>query len=317
MASFDELFALAEDSEDKGALYDALECWRRVVTLRPDPAAYCRLAQVAMDLDLKEEAENALNAALELDNEIASAYTGLASLKMQSKDPKLAVDLLLKALEFEKCPSTYTLLGSALMDLGEDGQAAESYTKALALDPEYEEAYYNLGVVYRTSDPVKAEALFRKALELDAEYASAHRELGFLLLKTKDIENAEYQLRRAKELEPENMWGRIYLGNLLWQRGDFTKAREEFVAAVLLAPNLGQPRFFLANLVEAQGELDEAEKLYKEALQLDPADAETLAKLAGVFVAKGDTSSAKMYASRSLKIDPQNRTAKRVIEQAC
>src|ERR1700690_2070592 len=91
----------------------------------------------------------------------------------------------------------------ARRNLGKTLEAEEAYRRAIRLDADYEEAYYNLGVLLREDRPSEAEALFRKALDLDPDYAVAHRELGWALNKrgTHDDET-EGHLRKAIELDP-------------------------------------------------------------------------------------------------------------------
>jgi len=314
MTPTDDLFQEAEKLEEQGALYPALQRWRQLANLQDNAGVYCRLARAAMELDLLDEAEQAFRSALRLDRSLAPAYVGLGRVSMGKKNFQTAEKLLQQALSFREAPSTYCLLGSTQLDLGKTEDARQSFTRALTLDPAYEEAYYNLGVTHRDDDDKEAERLFRKAIELDTEFASAHRELGWLLLKIGKVDGAEHHLRRARQLDPESMWGRVYLANLLWQRGRLQEAREEYVATVLLGQDLGFPRYWFGNFLEAQGEFEEAEKQYREALALETNDADILARLAGVLCKKGALSSAREFLERALKIEPQNKAALKVQE---
>jgi tetratricopeptide (TPR) repeat protein len=315
MTSFDALFRKAEQLEEQGDLYGALECWRELANLEPNATVYSRLARAAWELDLLDEAESAFGLAIDCDSSLALAYAGLATLRMKKGDSSSAETLLGQALNYEEDASTHCLLGSVRLDLGKTEEARQSFQRALALDPQFDEAYYNLGVAYRDSDAREAEHLFRKALELDDDFAPAHRELGWLLLEGRDLDAAETHLRRARQADPESMWGRVYLANLCWQRGYLQEAREEFVSAVLLAQDLGCPRRWLANFLEAQGELQEAEKLYKEALSLEPDDPDTLACLAGVLFKEGNLLAAREFAEQALRIEPGNKVALRALKQ--
>lgn len=315
MPSFDSLFQRAEQLEDQEDLYGALECWRELANLEPDATVYSRLARAAWELDLLDEAESAFGLAIDCDSSLAAAYAGLATLRMEKGDSSSAETLLEQALNYEDDASTHCLLGSVRLDLGKTEEARQSFHRALALDPQFDEAYYNLGVTYRDSDAREAEHLFRKALELDNDFAPAHRELGYLLLKARNLGAAETHLRRARQADPENMWGRIYLANLCWQRGYLLEAREEFVGAVLLAQDLGGPRRWFANFLEAQGELQEAEKLCREALSLEPDDPDTLACLARVLYKNGELPAAREFAEQALKIEPSNKIALQTFQQ--
>ena len=56
------------------------------------------------------------------------------------------------------------MLGLVLHHLRRDREAQESYWRAIALDPQFDEAYYNFGVLLRETAPAEAETLFLKLL---------------------------------------------------------------------------------------------------------------------------------------------------------
>lgn len=135
-----------------------------------------------------------------------------------------------------------------------DIDAEQAYRRAIHIDPKYEEAYYNLGVLLQHSRPLEAQALFRTALELDPNYACAYRELGYSL-RARGAEpeagsEAERYLRKALELDAEDAWAHIYLGTLLWRRADVQGARAEFQTAAELQPDWDVPLWSLGNIYE-------------------------------------------------------------------
>jgi len=61
-------------------------------------------------------------------------------------------------------------------------EAEECFRKALKVDPDYEEAHYNLGYIYRWNGRKKlAEKHFRRAIAIDRKYALAYAQLGQVL----------------------------------------------------------------------------------------------------------------------------------------
>lgn len=62
---------------------------------------------------------------------------------------------------------------------GKVEEAARSYRQALALDPDFADAYINLGnALDRLGKSDEAIATYQKALELDPDLAGAHYNLG-------------------------------------------------------------------------------------------------------------------------------------------
>jgi tetratricopeptide (TPR) repeat protein len=114
------------------------------------------------------------------------------------------------------------LLGSVLDELGRHDESLWWLRHTLVVDPDYEEAHYNLGCIdARRGDLDAAEQGFRRAIELDPEYADAHFQLGDLLL-TRAVATPDptahrcwrpafEHLSRAAELAPKDERPRIVL----------------------------------------------------------------------------------------------------------
>ncbi|MBI3757589.1 MAG: tetratricopeptide repeat protein [Deltaproteobacteria bacterium] len=93
-------------------------------------------------------------------------------------------------------------------------QARQLYEKAVALDPQYAEAYAALGNTYYrdwvlrySTDPQTLERAFeltRKALALDDSLPSAHSLLGWLYTQKHQYEQALAESERAIALDPNN-----------------------------------------------------------------------------------------------------------------
>ncbi len=209
--SRDDQFQLAEAMEERGEYREALDEWRKLAS-ESNPDAICQRARLAKQLGYINEAEQAFRAAIQIDRTLSWAYVGLASILMHRADYFEAEQLLQAALTYEKNEITYTMLGATLSAMGRSEDAIESYETALGLNPQYEEAYFNLASIKQTTDPQMSEALLLKALEYDPDYSAAHRELGWLLNSTNPTPQAEYHLRRAIELDGNDTWARIYLG---------------------------------------------------------------------------------------------------------
>jgi Flp pilus assembly protein TadD len=176
-----ELFDEADRLETEGEKERALGVWRQLAETSPTRNVFLRLASITKELGLIDDAEYAFKRALKIDDCSALAARGLGILAINRRDYMAAESYLKRACEIEESPAGFSLLGVAFWDTGRDLEAEEAYRRAIGIDPKYEEAYYNLGVLLRDDRPSEAEPLFRTAIELDPGYACAHRELGFLL----------------------------------------------------------------------------------------------------------------------------------------
>jgi tetratricopeptide (TPR) repeat protein len=84
-------------------------------------------------------------------------------------------------------------------------KAAEQFEKAVALYPQYDTAYNNLGVMYiQMNQPVKARAAFEQSVALNDKNADGDRNLARLLIHDGNYQRAEDLLKKSLIVEPLN-----------------------------------------------------------------------------------------------------------------
>src|SRR5207247_2618701 len=82
-------------------------------------------------------------------------------------------------------------LGVALQGQGRPDEAADCFRRALALKPDFAEAYNNLGLAWKDQGRLdEAVACFRRAVELQPDSAAAHSNLVYTLLFSPDADAA-------------------------------------------------------------------------------------------------------------------------------
>jgi tetratricopeptide (TPR) repeat protein len=75
------------------------------------------------------------------------------------------------------------------------------YQQAIKLNPNYSEAHYNLGSLYRMKGkPEEAITCFKKAIQINPDYAEAYAGLGVAEYALRDYQRAKSNLQKAKEL---------------------------------------------------------------------------------------------------------------------
>ena len=118
-----------------------------------------------------------------------------------------AADCYERAALTDPTPDAVFNLGNARYALGERERAATCFRRAVALDPEFVDAWNNLGNALadggRAEEAVRA---FRRALALAPSYADAHFNLAETLLSVGRRDEAVPHWRAYLALDPESEW---------------------------------------------------------------------------------------------------------------
>lgn len=97
-----------------------------------------------------------------------------------------------------------------------NGEAIQALEDAVALDPDFANAYNDLGVWYffagRAGD---AEAALRRAIALDPAFSSAYINLGVVALYRGDLMEAERLARKSLALSPRSVEAESLLNETL------------------------------------------------------------------------------------------------------
>jgi tetratricopeptide (TPR) repeat protein len=122
---------------------------------------------------------------------------------------------------------------------GDHRAAAEEFERAIRLDPDFAEAYDNVGIEYASTGFYQIAATrFKRAIELDPASPIAYSNLGVLLVKAGRPQEAETAFRRSLELSPGNANAHFLLGRLLLGSADNrTEAEQHLKSAAQTIPS--------------------------------------------------------------------------------
>ncbi|HEV8714874.1 MAG TPA: tetratricopeptide repeat protein [Candidatus Binatia bacterium] len=197
-----------------------------------------------------------------------------------------------------------------------NAQARQLYEKAIALDPQYAEAYANLGSTYSiewiwrwSADPQTLERAFelvQKALALDDSLPVAHSRLGQVYELKQQYDQAIAEGERAIALDPNNADSYVWQAEAL----NFAGRPEEAVgmAEQALRLNPRSPPWYLFGLGWAYrltGRYAEAIAPLKQYLTHYPNILGTHLTLAAVYSELGKEAEARAEAAEVLRINPQ------------
>ena len=124
------------------------------------------------------------------------------------------------------------------------GDAAKDFEKAVAVYPQYAEAWVNLGKLRIEQQSIEpARAALKKAIESDPKVVTPYMELGLLAAKDANWEESGKYLDRAVELDPVDFpqaWYADAVAN--FNLGKYDAAEKGARAAVKLDPRHVNPR---------------------------------------------------------------------------
>ena len=132
--------------------------------------------------------------------------------------------------------------------------AAESYARALELDPDHEDAlYYGGSMRLELGDFDGAARDWRHLLVVNPSSARTHSRLGALhqCLDPRapfQLDSAEWHLRRAHELNQEENGPLLHLGEVALVRGDLASARRYFTAVLATHSTNSSAHFYTGYL---------------------------------------------------------------------
>jgi tetratricopeptide (TPR) repeat protein len=194
-----------------------------------------------------------------------------------------ALPALQRSFELEPRAGTCLFIASAFDQLERSPEGVPWLHRALEVDPNNEEAHYNLGCLRtRKGDLEGAIASLRRAIEIDPNYALAHAKLAYVLTSSVPrplgfddpnwVEAVEHY-KRAVELDPNDGWSHAHL-TALDETDNVADTKTHHRAAMRLLPEISVVWSNYADFAWRR-ELeppDEVDRLYRHAIALDQSD---------------------------------------------
>jgi tetratricopeptide (TPR) repeat protein len=213
MESSAELFARAKRESEAGNHREAARLARQVADLYSrDRAAdkkravfYLFAASEHADANAIPEAIADCHSAVAIDPESAIAWRSLGDALFDAGQNAEAEKALLRSIELSPSRSAFIYLGCVCI-VEERFVEGEAYCRrALELDPDFDEAYYNLGSALREQGRLDESIdAFQNAARLSPDYAEAHRELGDLFSRLGNLDEAKHHLDMSLALNPHD-----------------------------------------------------------------------------------------------------------------
>ncbi len=165
----------------------------------------------------------------------------------------------------------YYLRGSNLDDLKEYKEAITQYQEALALDPNYANAYLGWGVaLYNLKEYDEAIEKFKEAIKKNPKYADAYNNWGYELNDLKNYDEAITMFKKAIKIDPKHANAYNNWGDTLNNLKKYDEAIAMFKKAIEIDPKYADAYNGWGNALNYRKHYDEAIVKHQKAVALDP-----------------------------------------------
>jgi len=261
--------------------------------------------------------------AIRLSPDYAEAHNNLGLVLLQVGDSEKGIVEFREALRLAPdYVSAMGNLGAALVG-SQPGEAIGLLEKAIAAQPGFLRAQYNLALAYAQSPEHgldRAIPQLEKVIGLEPTFAAAHFELGKLLLRKNALPEATLQFQEALRWEPKLGAARYQLGLTLTRSGKPTEGASELERARIDIEQESKQGTASQLLGEARAALDAGQhdvaiETLQKVVRLLPSWPGAHHQMGLALVAKGDKVAAKAAFEKALEVDPQYLPARESLER--
>lgn len=199
----------------------------------------------------------------------------------------------------------FNIRGACFAGLNQINLAKENYEKAIAINPEYSKAHFNLAGVFHELEEYDASiSSYQKTLLIEPDYAEAHNNLGNVLREVSEIESAIESYKKAINIKPNYVEAHYSLGTSFQEIGKLNDTVRCFEQVIELRPNLTGTLNNLGNILRVLGRPDEAILNYKKAIKIDPNFVEVYFNLGTTFQELDQLENAVKFYKKAIEIKP-------------
>lgn len=251
-------------------------------------------------------ARTELEKALTTDGKNVECLSHLALTLSMLKDTDRACALLLRAIDqapFD--PVIRSNLGNIKYQTGSFQEALVLYDHAIALNPEFTEAWSNRGSVLSKLDR-QEEALesLGRALQIDPQFIDALNNKALVLISLDQSEQALDTYEKIIQSDPGNVAARCSHAKLLLTLDRSAQAIDSINIAIDQLPKKAALHKTLASILRSTGQTTKALKAYEKAIELDPDDYLAMSHQASVLGELGRTEDYLAACNKVLELNP-------------
>ena len=310
---YEEYLEQGETLAGEGLIEEALGRFEQALAAAPEnPEVVEAVGRALLNLNRLEEAEASFLGALELDPEWVAPRMGLAMVALRRDEPFKIVHYLERAIEADpEYPEAYVELGRYYGFMGEPALAKATFERWTRRHPEDADMLINAGLTaFDAADYAQAHAFFDKAIEVST---NEEQKSGARTFRANALDMlgryAEAVAAYEEVIAEAPDWGEApaTLGICHARNGPPAKAEAALRRGLENCPGSPEIRDELAaHLLAERRNLDEALRLSEEAVALGRDEIRHLHTLGEVKLTLGDEAGATEAYRAVLDLDPEN-----------
>ncbi|MBN2672470.1 MAG: tetratricopeptide repeat protein [Deltaproteobacteria bacterium] len=266
------LFEIANYLGNLGFTEDAVTLYRKSLELAPDSVTKVNLALALLDSGKGPQAHNIMVEAMNAEPDSALVNYNYGVVQLALGNAGEAVPYLEKAVLLDnKILGARLTLADAYRQMGRLDKA-ESRLQMLTVEAPWMEAAWDmLGLVEADKENwEEARAMHARALAIDPYFATAHYNMGVALEKLQRFDEAAGAYRAALLIEPNDAEAENNLGLLYGRAGMFEDAILHHLKALDIEPHFPEAAFNLGLAYRAKGMIMQAAQAFTLAKEMNP-----------------------------------------------
>ena len=212
-------------------------------------------------------------------------------------------------------PAGYYYVGTLLVREGKISEAADYFSRAIAIRSDYAEAEDAMGEILANQQKT-AEAIrwFKRAIRSNPDYVDTYLNLGFLQQNQGESSAAMANYQKAANLEPDGPADYFNRANTAAALYRWDEAMADLRGVVKAQPDFWQAHYMLGIELAANGKTEEAQGEFAEAVRYRPDFAPAHLSLGAILAAQKKLDQALAEFRTVLQLDPANSSAQQQIE---
>lgn len=252
---------------------EALQHINKAILLDSTNAAYfLTMADLSFAANRTYNAKQSLEKVLQLDPSNIEAMLRLAELNLIVRKYSDSVDLLNKVIELDnKNTTAWFMRGINFKENGDTNRAVRDFQSAIEADPEFYNAYMQLGMIFQLRNDPAAEGYFTNAIRVKPNSEEALYGRGLWFQDHNQLDKAIQDYTTIIQMNPNNRNAHFNLGYIHQiYLNIFPEAIKHYTRAIEADPRYAEAFYNRGLCYEAVGNLDAAQSDFKSALTIRP-----------------------------------------------